>query len=447
MSFRDFQSTYDYIIQSAEIVSSSQSKSVNIAKNIAEIEIYESLDKPYLTGRLMLQDDFRFFDIINITGTEVLNLTIRQPYAQAAQITKSFVLEHLATSKKANDSTEILIFRIIEQNYFNNMLVPFSKSYNGSGENIIQEIISDQLNLNVNLPEIPSVQEPFKYLAPFITPFQACNLIRERITTENGLGYYFFATLNDENFQLKSLEEMITSDPWNKNGPFTFNQAFTASNETLTREELAFIIESFDNIKSEDSLKYISYGAFSALFETTDVVSGKTEKLQFDINEVMENLKSKNIIGQANDPVLNHEYTFKDLQMNELPSVKLSRVVSNQSYNTDFRNLFESQNLDEIKLDFINVITRAALFKSKAIMVLPGSFFITGTNNSVGKVIDVYYTNNDVEVNLNKTVSKGDMRDFSRSGKYLIHSAKHSFINTKHRVTVTGVRLDREVKS
>lgn len=442
----EFQSTFDYIITDAIITSESMNAEVNIALNIVELEIYESLNKPFLTGRLICIDDFRGFDLININGTEVLTITLKQPTAGSDSITKTFILQHVIESRKTNDSAEVLVIRLVEQIFFNNKLISFSKAYAGSGERIIQRILKDHLNVEVDLPSIKSVQEEFKYLAPFITPFEACELVRDRITTKNGLGYYLFSTLNDDNLQLKSLEEMLLENPWNTNRPFVYNQAYVNFATDLTKEQLGFIIENFNQSKVEDSLKFIGYGGYASNFQSTDVTTGKTEKFLFDIKEIIDNLRSDNIIT-TNNPVLDPKYTFNDIPINRSPSLHIHRVMMNGSYNTDFRNIFEGTQVDKIKLDMINMIIRAALFKSAANITVPGTFFLTGTNRSVGNTIDVFVTNNDVESTIESTISRDKLKDFSRSGKYLIHSAKHSFITTKHKMTVSAVRLEKEEES
>ena len=48
----------------------------DVSTSIVELNIFESLDKPYLTGQLIVLDDNALLDIINFNGTERFKVTI-----------------------------------------------------------------------------------------------------------------------------------------------------------------------------------------------------------------------------------------------------------------------------------------------------------------------------------------------------------------------------------
>ena len=47
---------------------------LDVRTSIAELNIFESLDKPYLTGQVVILDDKALFDKINFQGTERLSI-------------------------------------------------------------------------------------------------------------------------------------------------------------------------------------------------------------------------------------------------------------------------------------------------------------------------------------------------------------------------------------
>ena len=50
------------------------------------------------------------------------------------------------------------------------------------------------------MPRIEPYQEPMKFVVPFMTPFEACEVIRSKMSTDLGLPYFLYSTLNTKHF-------------------------------------------------------------------------------------------------------------------------------------------------------------------------------------------------------------------------------------------------------
>ena len=46
---------------------------IELAASVDEIELFENMDLPYLTGSFTMKDDMRFYDGVNVNGTEKID--------------------------------------------------------------------------------------------------------------------------------------------------------------------------------------------------------------------------------------------------------------------------------------------------------------------------------------------------------------------------------------
>ena len=83
----------DYNIVSFMVHSHRFEKPVNIAQSIDEIEIYENIELPYLTGTFSMKDDLNIYDALGLNGTEMIDIGFESPYNVGHIISKRFTME------------------------------------------------------------------------------------------------------------------------------------------------------------------------------------------------------------------------------------------------------------------------------------------------------------------------------------------------------------------
>ena len=91
--------------------------SFNVQMQIVEFNIFESLDKPYLTGSVAILDDKGLFDEIQFQGTEMFRLSMASLENDLDPIfQKEFYLTGVERSVKSNDNAKssIYLFSFIE---------------------------------------------------------------------------------------------------------------------------------------------------------------------------------------------------------------------------------------------------------------------------------------------------------------------------------------------
>lgn len=441
MTIRSTESSSDYVIKSVKITKNG--KSVEIRNNVEELNIFENLELPYLTGRILFKDDNRLFDSVGFDGVEECDITIAQPGTSSIDINKKFIIRSVSDAQKTGDLSEVISLNLIEKIGYDGMLNKFSKAYTGTVVEIITKIAKEKLEITIDPPKILPVQKIIRVVIPYLNPWEAISFILKKASTENGLPYYIYKSLNDDNLKMKSLEEMITEAPWNTNNPYRYSKAYTQSSSDPDAEPSLYNVEKYGVPQTnEDTLRLILNGSVGAKYSVTDSVTGRTESGRIDMKEIFNRLESRGIISSDNKSILNTQYTNKVLS--EQDSRVFHTVVMTNTYD-EVPNYYQEEQYDLYRIQNIKNAFDYLIFKSAINLVIPGIPFLTGKNASIGRRIKYFHMNNDLQATEKKYASEKDFKDLKRSGSYMIYSTKHTFYATRHRVTLTAVKLGNDV--
>lgn len=438
---RLLESAADFVIKSVTI--RKEGSSVNIAPSVAQLEIFENMDYPYLTGYLYFKDDANVYEIVNFSGVELCDVVLSQPTSSPVDIKKTFVIRSVLDTEKINDLEEAVSLYLIEKISFDGSINRYSKSYSGTPLDIINKIAKEKLNITIDQPTVLPVQKPMKVVIPGMTPLEAINFMMQRMTTEDGLPYYFFSTLNDDNLQIKSLEELLLGEPFNKGSPYRYSRAYAQDQDGNASSNNPFIVEKYSQPSggSENTMSLQFGGAIAGKFSIMDITTGRNETKHYDISKVMQKLTSKGVIPINAIPQLELNYDGQELQ--NANSLDIHRAFTANTYD-EINNYYQSDSLDQYELDVIRVAIKQIFFKFFINLKLPGLPFLTGSNQSIGKQIEYLHLSNNTEATEERTASEDKVRDRKRSGNYMIAAAHHIFSDTTHTVEVSATRLGVE---
>jgi len=430
----------DYKIISFVVYSHKHEESIDIVAHVDQLEIYENINLQYLTGTFIMKDDMRFYDGVAINGTEMIEITLESPENDGNQIFKRFSIAEVVSTAKSADNIEALEIKIIENNCFNNNLMQINKAYTGTPNVIIAKILKDNLNIDVDMPAIEPFQKTIKVIIPFMTPFAAATWICSRMSTELGLPYFLFATLNDKNIQLKSLEEMLRNPAWNRESPYRFAAAYNQTTSGAASDKNAFNVGAYSGYHKENVFALMSSGSTGGIRSITDATSGQLINYSFDVDTLFQELSEMEIIDKDHEPVFHSKYLFNGKPMNEYNTFNSHKIVANQTYN-DIANIHEETSTGAYRLGACKNALRNMLMKSSINITVPGILYMIGTNASIGRQIDFIYPANNTNDISQSTASDQDQIDKKRSGTYIIYTARHHFNNNQHNVDMSCVKL------
>ena len=113
---------------------------INIYGLVTDIEIFEHLDLPYITGQIAFIDTERLLDRIMFDGGETITIKIKQS-DQSKMIEKVFYIDSIINTAKVNETSELVTLHFMEDIAFISRFLNVNKSYTGSPQTIIEKII------------------------------------------------------------------------------------------------------------------------------------------------------------------------------------------------------------------------------------------------------------------------------------------------------------------
>ena len=92
---REKPTANSFVLEKATISSPAFSDGafIDIKNVITDIEIFEHLDKPYLTGTVVFVDDANIYNSVDFTGSEKLSISVALPGDESTSIEKDFIIQ------------------------------------------------------------------------------------------------------------------------------------------------------------------------------------------------------------------------------------------------------------------------------------------------------------------------------------------------------------------
>lgn len=449
------QSPEDFRLIGVTLTSDRFPSAIDLKNITIEINIFETIANPYLTGSLLIVDDNKLYDTISFQGTERINV-IFSLAETTDQIEKNFVITRVPVTRKVNDYSSVVQFDLIEDIGYLNNLQKFSKMYDGKGEQIIQKIVRDYIykpiaNVNSNIGYetfVASYQSTFRLLVPYITPFNAIKLVLAKMSTDKGLPYYFYSTLADDNLFLADLETILTRQPFNDR-PFVFSQSQTNSRRDNPTDIItqSYSIQKVDQPNVDDTMLLAQLGGIFSTYSNTNVSTGEVFTNSNLILDTITQLQLAGIIDE-----------------NDVTPIDQTFIPERTGQNTDVITNYNSRHFDEISGftspydDRVNNWTvesqneyflrvqkyaiEQLLLRNTQVITVPGFWFLTkNPRTSVGNQINLTIFKNDPNVANSTTTS--EIVDNKRSGNYVMIAKRHTFNVTEYRhfCTIECVRL------
>ena len=394
------------------------------ASIVAEINIFESINTPYLTGNMVLIDDHDIYRLADVQGTERIKIEFALPTKESQVIELNFVLLDVEGQIKNNDTTSTLIVNMIEDIGYYNELQQISKSYQGKGENILSNILKDNLNRNlINRSLTNSHQKPFRYIAPFISPLDAAKKVLSNMTTETGMPYFLYSSIFSKDYNLVDLETILSkkTEAFNKGSPFKFSQITSSTSDIETQ---ATSITAMSNSNLENTLKLAKRGAVGSDYNHINLTSGKIYPSHLNVDQQIRSFISNETIDAdfksvlidnkfVADPEGIDERSISDFNTKNKISLGI-HTYPNSEYNAFKQPEFDIfTTLLETRKSILNM-----LMKNIYEIYVPGLLFSAkNSKTSVGNKIEIEILTNDDQAKI----------DDKRSGDFIILTKRHIF--------------------
>ena len=430
----------DFTFQSVLIESDRLNKSVEIKRTVTDLDIYEHLDKPYLTATLTFADTTNIYTQIDILGAEKVTIKLQSTREDTFPISKVFFVAKIIMAQKGNENADVIILQLIEDVAFYSNLQNLNRSYTGNALDINTKIAKNYLNRNVISGNMKPKQS-MKLIIPNMSPLESMVWIKNRAKTIDGMPYYLFSPLVSNSLIMTDLGSMLL-EPVINPYPYRLSQALASRN--LNPDVKRRIIYDYNQKDMEDLYSLIAKGLIGSRYEFLDVLSNQRRDFHFDISkDLLKPLIDKGYL-QKNQPNASYssDYKFNEKSFNDYDSRRITviggidpyRDVDEGEYPLAFG---ESKTLADYKLNVISDAVDQLLKKTPMTIDIPGIDFIDGDKHStIGNQIRLEFP-----INLPGAGKDQPQIDTKKSGDYLIFAARHKFKLEKYDLTLSCLKL------
>lgn len=445
------QNNSGFLLSSVLLVSERLTESVELNRIVTDVEIFEHIEKPYLTGRIMVIDDSNFYENADIQGSERIQITIESTEEDSTPITKTFFVSKVEKIQKVQDNAQTLMIHLVEDVFYISSLKNINRHYTGSRSNIIGKIAQNFLNKKVFLTG--KDRSVIEVIVPNMHPLEAMMWLNKKAASARGYPFYLYSTLVGSDFRMENLGDILLRPALNAgqdDAAFTISsvKAQDTMNVTVQRR----VIENHNMSSQENLLDLIRKGLISSQFEYIDTLTENTKSFNYNSRkDVFAKLIHDGILSDTQpNPSIDYAELIDDKLIETYKSVKSTYVGGSMAYRDSdtaegftpftynaWNNSYgEYKTGADYKLNVISATMDAILKKNPFTISLNGLEFIKGdAHRTIG---------NNILIQVQATHDKADDAiDRKKSGSYLIYSVRHMFKKTvdKYDVSMNCVKI------
>ena len=413
---------------------------VELRDVVTDLDIFEHLDKPYLTGKILLIDNENFLQESDLLGGEKIIVTVKSFREETSAITKTFYISKISATEKAQDNVQVIGLDLIEDISFISNLQVVNRSYLGRISEILNKISFNYLN-NKPITTSNTDFDSIKVIIPNLEPLHAFKWLCNRAKTNDGYPFYLYSTFARNELQFFDLGTLLKTSVINPNVPYRQNSAAARSYEPDIRRR-TMLTHQFAS--GAELLELIQKALIGANYEYIDTTLESRKSFHYDImKDLFKPLLAKNVLQQNQpNPQFSAEYKLNGKSFNKLSSAQLTMIGGNNAYRTTddinyIKGYNEERNVANYKAKIISQAMDSILRTEPLSMVVDGVDFLDGDKHStIGNQLRVEFSISNPEPN-----SDADRIDKRKSGDYLIFAARHMFKKEKYDLALSCVKL------
>jgi hypothetical protein len=398
-------------------VTTAKGMTQNITNQTVNIEIFEDLFSPFITGVITVKDSYDFVNLLPFIGEEYLDIKIYTPSIEEKDyIKQQFYIFKVSDRIITNDRTVVYQLHFISKEAIADVNKHVSKCYQGSISDIAKELISspDYGLESKKTPVIEETQNKTKFISNFWTPVKSLNYISGIAQTKLGAATYMFFE-NRKGLNFVSLEYLYAQTPVIEYVYDNYSRDIQSDGRTImnVNEDYKRILD-LDVPVIQDYMERARSGMFASKIITADILTKKYYSKNFDIEtdyEATHHLNahapfSKNNIRHPNSLVINYPKYYG--VFNGYTDVSNAKSIQ--------RRLSQFQQANSTKIN-ITVLGR--------------------TDYTVG--MKVLVTLNKVQP-IAKQDEAADTLDTILSGYYIVSAINHSINKQKHQCVMELIK-------
>jgi hypothetical protein len=398
-------------------VGSARGLIVDVYNFVLDINIYEDMFSPTISGNITLNDAQDLINLMPFIGEEKLLVTFKTPSMtdKAALVEQAFYIYKMTERKYTAERAIQYTLHFISFEGVRDLNSKLSKGYSGQISELVKRFLKNDLATEKEVT-VEDTKNTISYVSNYWSPFTNINYLAKRsISKTNDAANYVFYE-NTRGFNYTSVDKLLEQDSsmkyiYDNN---TRDPTGTGGGSKRDVTEEMGRIDSYKIDTAYDYMERIQNGMYKSRLITHEIVT-KTYNVQTKEYE-------------AEYPKHNHLNPFP-LSTAGIPSKTAAFIdVKNRAFE-NFTN-FRTDSMKSWHLK--NIMQMAELHSFQMEITVPGA-----SNVCVGDVVDVYIYRN---TPYKSTDTEEDIIDKTFSGRYLVTSLCHSLNREKHNMYLTVVK-------
>ena len=280
-----------------------------ISALITEINIYQSLDSPYMSGHLMINDSDDISSTLPFIGNERLLFKVNTPGRFPIDFNHYHAVAYNVKKRThSSDRSQVVLLDFTSLDNFRNTYKKVSKAFKGEISSMVETILRNPKHLGSSKPiNIETTLGIRKFVIPNVPPYVAINILKEEAISaeeksahyvfyENQLGYHFRSLdslLGKRKEQAVAAKETyIYQHPSSATAGESARQNPAGALETILDWEIHDNTNSFLNMKN---------GMYSSTLLTHDIFNKNLQKYEYNYSRTH---ASRNTSYQNGGPVV-----------------------------------------------------------------------------------------------------------------------------------------------
>ena len=425
-----------YYFESIVLSSERLANDIDIKEIVTDVEIYEDINLPFVTGNIILVDKSKFMNDVDILGAEKITILVSSTVEGSKSIEKTFYISRILNTIRNDDHIEVVNLEIVEDIFYISNLKNVNRYYSGFGTTILQKLAKSFLSKEIN--KVSEDSGSMNLIVPNLEPIEALMWIRNRMTTKDGYPFYLFSTFANKNLTCVDLGTILSFVPINKT-PYRGYEAAASSFSPGVQQR---VLNGYKFEESENMYNLIKKGLIGAEYRYFNTLNENKNKIRFDISkDLFSPLKKSGLLGKQDQLSFSTDYKVDGQSYNQISSRTITRIGGSGAYRNSPNEYQKSYDENVLTGEYKNFIKAKAM--SEFLQKMPTTFNIDGpefikgdSQYTIGNIISLQFLNS--HINSNSAARRFDSK---KSGDYIIKSARHIFKREKYDITVTGVKM------
>jgi hypothetical protein len=412
------------------LVSFNKGLSISLLDYFVEINLYESIFSPVVTGSIMLSDSRNLTSLFPLVGDEYLFINVKTPsLTDTYSIYKTFRIFSLENKNYVKDGSIVLYeLGIMSSEGFNDILNPIYKSFEGTPSKIINDIFIDYLQANRNITTESKIKTPLsfleypknilKFISPGWTPIQCINWLAGKCLPPAGKAANFLFWETTKGFYFGGMDRILSNPEASSIGEYVYSETFIKTLTVDEKSQAMYAIKSLSVETAVNQLDNTRLGYLASTLLDIDLYNKTYELKTYDHPTEFDkyaHLNSGDSYPMFDKGILRNPYVYGRINYS---TPKLFTKIDN-NFDQIPKTVFGNRRSNLLEL---------SNFKME--VVIPGR-----TDVEVGSTIKIIFPKGEpgALTSQDKTTSK---QDTAYTGHYLITNLSHKINPKTHYITM-----------